>query len=92
MYNTQFTIAMLRIMAKLKQSELQFRTGTLSLNSKIQIVDVINSLFHSNIINNAVYPGDLEIKDTTESASSVLNLYILPEKDTHGNPTTKLYD
>ena len=39
-----------------------------------------------------IYPGELEIKDTTESDTSPSYLDILLEKDTNGNLTTKLYD
>lgn len=41
---------------------------------------------------NSLYPGELEIKDTTDFDISVSYLNILHEKDAIGNLTTKLYD
>ena len=54
------------------------------------VVSIYNDNFHSYV--DTIYPGELEIKDTTESDTSASYLDILLEKDTNGNLTTKLYD
>ena len=45
-----------------------------------------------NFYVDTIYPGELEIKDTTESDTFVSYQDILLEKDITGNLTTKLYD
>ncbi len=67
------------------------RTETLALafNSTFRYIDdllsINNDNFHSYV--DTIYPGELEIKDTTESDTSASYLDILLEKDTNGNLT-----
>ena len=70
------------------------KTLAVAFNSTFRYIDDVLSInngnFHSYV--DTIYPGGLEIKDTTESDTSVSYLDILFEKDTNGNLTTKLYD
>lgn len=52
-------------------------------------LSINNCYLHSYF--DSIYPSELEIKDTTESESSVSYLDILLEKDINGNLTTKLH-
>ena len=65
-----------------------------AFNSTFRYIDDVlsinNCYFHTYV--DSIYPSELEIKDTTESASSVSYLDILLEMDIDGNLTTKLYD
>ena len=65
-----------------------------TFNSTFRYIDDVlsinNSHFYSYV--DSIYPGELEIKDTTESVSSVSYLDALLEKDLNGILTTKLYD
>ena len=70
------------------------KTLAVAFNSTFRYIDdglsINNDNFHSYV--DMIYPGELEIKDTTESDTSASYLDILLEKDTNGNLTTKLYD
>ena len=70
------------------------KSFVVTFNSTFRYIDDVlsinNSNFHSYV--DSIYPGELEIKDTTESVSSVSYLDVLLEKDLNGILTTKLYD
>ena len=54
------------------------------------VLSINNCYFHTYV--DSIYPSELEIKDTTESASSVSYFDILLGIDIDGNLTTKLHD
>ena len=54
------------------------------------VLSINNCYFLTDV--DSIYPSELEIKDTTASASSISYLDILLEMDIDGNLTTKLYD
>ena len=70
------------------------KTLSVAFKSTFRYIDDVSSInnghFHFYI--DTICPGELEIKDTTESNTSVSYLDILLEKDINGNLTTKLYD
>ena len=69
----------------------------LTFNSTFRYIDDVLSInnsiprnFHSYV--DSIYPGELDIKDTTESVSSVSYLDVLLEKYLNCILTIKLYD
>ena len=65
-----------------------------AFNSTFRYIDDVLSInngnFHSYV--DTIYLGELEIKISSASDTSVLYLDIFPEKDVNGNLTFKLYD
>jgi hypothetical protein len=54
------------------------------------VLSINNDQFHSYV--DSIYPSELEIKDTTESSTSVSYLDVLLNIDADGQLTTQLYD
>jgi hypothetical protein len=64
--------------------------GQMNRNSQNDVLSTNNDQFHSYV--DSIYPNDLEIKDTTESSTSVSYLDVLLNIDADGKRTTQLYD
>ena len=92
-YQTFFCILMKQNLLK-KTCTWKNKSLVVAFNSTFRyIYDVLsinNCYFLTDV--DSIYLSELEIKDTTASASSISYLDILLEMDIDGNLTTKLYD